>query len=161
GDTRVVTVVGPGGVGKTRFALAVAAESSDTFPDGVWFVDLSPVRDVQLVLPTVSGAVGADGDLQRHLRGAKCLLVVCNFEQVVEPAAHVATLVAACHGVRVLVTSREALRIGMEREYGLRPLPESPAVELLRQRARLVAPDVDIDYDVAAQICDDVDHLPL
>jgi predicted ATPase len=161
GDARLVTVVGPGGVGKTRFALATAAEAADAFPDGVWFVDLSPVRDAQLVLPTVAHALGADGDLTRHLRDAACLLLIDNFEQVVGAAGDLAPLVASCPDVRVLVTSREPLRISAEREYALRPLPESPAVELFRHRAALVAPDVEIDYDVAAQICDALDRLPL
>jgi predicted ATPase len=161
GDARVVTVVGPGGVGKTRFALASAAEAADAFPDGVWFVDLSPVRDAQLVLPTVAHVLGAEGDLTRHLRDATCLLLIDNFEQVVDAAGDLALLVASCPGVRVLVTSREPLRIAAEREYALRPLPESPAVELFRHRAGLVAPDVEIDYGVAAQICDALDRLPL
>jgi predicted ATPase/class 3 adenylate cyclase len=161
GEARVVTVLGPGGVGKTRFALATAAEAADAFPDGSWFVDLSPVRDPQLVLPTVAHVLGADGDLRRHLRDAECLLLIDNFEQVVDAAADLAPLVSSCPGVRVLVTSREPLRIAAEREYPLRPLSESPAVELLRHRAGLVAPDVVIDYDVAAQICDALDRLPL
>ena len=161
GEARVVTVVGPGGVGKTRFALATAAEAADAFPDGVWFVDLSPVRDAQLVLPTVAHVLGADGDLTRYLRDAACLLLIDNFEQVVDAAGDIAPLVASCPGVRVLATSREPLRIAAEREYALRPLPESPAVELFRHRAGLVAPDLEIDYDVAAQICDALDRLPL
>ena len=161
GDARVVTVLGPGGVGKTRFALAVAAEASEAFPDGIWFVDLSPLRDARLVVSTVAHALGADGDLERHLRDASCLLLIDNFEQVVMAAGDLAGLVAACPGVRVLATSREPLRIGAEREYTLRPLPESPAVELFRHRAGLVAPTVDVAYDVAVQICDEVDRLPL
>src|SRR5262245_43671868 len=96
GDARVVTVVGPGGVGKTRFALATAAEAADAFPDGVWFVDLSPVRDAQLVLPTVAHVLGADGDLTRYLRDAACLLLIDNFEQVVDAAGDLAPLVASC-----------------------------------------------------------------
>jgi predicted ATPase/class 3 adenylate cyclase len=161
GDAPVVTVVGPGGVGKTRFALAVAAEAADAFPDGVWFVDLSPVRDAQLVLPTVAHVLGVDGDLTRHLRDANCLLLIDNFEQVVAAAVDLASLVASCPSVRVLVTSREPLRIAAEREYALRPLPESPAVELFRHRSGLVAPDVEIEYDLAAQTCDALDRLPL
>jgi predicted ATPase len=161
GDTRVVTIVGPGGVGKTRFALETAAEAADSFPDGVWFVDLSPVRDARLVLPTVAHALGVDGDLERHLRDCVCLLLVDNFEQVVGAAADLAPLVASCPDVRVLVTSREPLRIAAEREYELRPLPESPAVELFRQRAGVAAPDGEIDFDLAAQICDALDRLPL
>ena len=122
----------------------MAAEASEAFPDGIWFVDLSPLRDAQLVVSTVAHALGADGDLERHLRDATCLLLIDNFEQVVMAAGDLAGLVAACPGVRVLATSREPLRIGAEREYTLRPLPESPAVELFRHRAGLVAPTVDV-----------------
>lgn len=160
-EERVVTVTGPGGIGKTRFALAVAAEASDGFPDGAWFVDLSPVRDPKVVLPTVGHALGIDGDLGRRLGDMQCLLLLDNLEQVVAAAADVAELVAACPAVRVLATSREPLRIAAEREYQLRPLPESPAVELFRQRVARFAPDADVEYPVAAEICERLDRLPL
>ena len=79
-----MTVTGPGGIGKTRFALAAAAEGPDGFPDGVWFVDpQTPVRDPGVVLPTKSAhALGIDGDLGRRLREERCLLLIDNFEQV-------------------------------------------------------------------------------
>ena len=132
---RVVTITGTGGIGKTRFAIAAAAEASDAFPDGVWFIDLSPVRDAGVVLSTVEHAIGASGDLAHYLHSSTCLLVVDNFEQVVGAATDLAELVAACPDVHTLVTSREPLRIESEHEYALRPLPESPAVELFRHRA--------------------------
>jgi predicted ATPase/class 3 adenylate cyclase len=159
--TRAVTISGPGGIGKTRFALAAAAEASDRFPNGVWFVDLTPVRDPGLVLSTVARAVGAEGDLERFLHDATCLLVLDNFEQVVAAARDVAELLASCAGVRVLATSREPLRIAAEREYQLPPLPEAPAVELFRHRVAAVVPDVDVAYGVAAEICRRLDDLPL
>jgi len=158
---RVVTVTGAGGIGKTRFALAAAGEASGAFPGGVWFADLAPIRDPGLVMPTIGHAVGAEGDLSRHIRDARCLLVIDNFEQVVAAASHLAELVAACPNVRVLATSREPLRISAEREYALQPLPEAPAVELFRHRASLVAPELEIDFGVAAEICDRLDRLPL
>ncbi|MBD0329277.1 MAG: adenylate/guanylate cyclase domain-containing protein [Thermoleophilia bacterium] len=158
---RAVTVGGPGGIGKTRFAIAAAGEATEAFPDGVWFVDLAPLRDPALVWPTVARAVAADDELVRHLADARCLLLLDNFEQVVEAATDAARLLAACPGVRLLVTSREPLRISGEHEYGLRPLPESPAVELFRQRAEAVAADVEVDYGTAAEICGRLDGLPL
>ena len=160
-DARVVTVVGAGGIGKTRFAIAAAADASDGFPDGIWFVDLSPVRDPALVLGTVAKSIGADGDLARYLADQRCLLLLDNFEQVVAAADGIARLVASCPKVRVLATSREPLRIAAEREYQLPPLPEAPAVELFRHRAATAAPDADVDYRLAAEICHRLDGLPL
>jgi predicted ATPase len=160
-EERVVTVTGPGGIGKTRFALAAAAEASDEFPDGVWFVDLTPVRDPGVVLPTIAHAVGIDGDLSRRLRDERCLLLIDNFEQVIAAAADVAELVGASPGVRVLATSREPLRIAAEREYKLPPLTESQAVELFRQRIARISHEIEVDYTLAAEICERLDHLPL
>ena len=160
-DTRVTTITGPGGVGKTRFALAAASEASDRFPDGVWFVDLSPVRDPAIVGPTIARAIGADDDVIHHLRDMTTLLVIDNFEQVVSAARDLSLLLAACPGVQVLTTSREPLRISHEKEYALDPLPEAPAVELFRHRAAAVAPDVAVEYALAAEICLQLDGLPL
>ena len=161
GSARAVTVTGPGGIGKTRFAIAAAAAAADDFPDGAWFVDLTPVRDAALVLSTVAHAAGADGDLARALRDSRCLLVIDNFEQVVSAAPGVAGLLAACPNVRVLATSREPLRIAAEQEYELRPLPEASAVELFRHRVAAAAPDAEVEYDIAADICRRLDGLPL
>ena len=93
--TRLVTVTGPGGIGKTRFALEVAAEAIDDFPDGVWWVGLAPVRDAKLVLPTVAAAIGAEGALEHELRSKQLLLLLDNFEQVVDAAGDLAALQAA------------------------------------------------------------------
>ena len=160
-DTRLITITGPGGVGKTRFALAAASEASDRFPDGVWFVDLSPVRDPALVGPTIGHAIGADDDVVHHLRDLRTLLVIDNFEQVVSAARDLSLLLVACPNVQVLTTSREPLRISHEKEYSLDPLPEGPAVELFRHRAAAVAPDVAVEYALAAEICLQLDRLPL
>ena len=159
--TRLVTVTGPGGIGKTRFALEVAAEAIDDFPDGVWWVGLAPVRDAKLVLPTVAAAIGAEGALEHELRSKQLLLLLDNFEQVVDAAGDLAALQAAGSSVALLVTSREPLHIAGEREYSLSPLSESPAVELFRQRAGSIAPDFDAGYHELGELCDRVDRLPL
>ena len=159
--SRAMTITGPGGVGKTRFALAVAGEAAHAFPDGVWFVPLASLRDPALVLPTVADAIGADGDVARHIGDDVCLLFLDNFEQIVDAAPELAALAGECPHLRILVTSREALRIAVEREYPLPPLPESPSVELFRQRASAVAPELEIEYATAAAICDRLDRLPL
>ena len=138
--SRALTITGPGGVGKTRFALAVAGEAAHAFPDGVWFIALASLRDPALVLPTVADAIGAEGDVARHIGDSQCLLFLDNFEQIVDAAPELAALAGECPRLRLLVTSREAMRIAVEREYPLSPLPESPSVELFRQRASAVAP---------------------
>ncbi len=161
GPARAVTLTGPGGIGKTRFAIAAAAEASDEFADGVWFVDLTPVRDPALVQSTIAHAAGAEGDLSRALKDSRCLLVIDNFEQVVAAAPDIADLLAACPRVRVLATSREPLRIAAEQEYELRPLPEAPAVELFRHRVAAALPDAEVPYAIASEICRRLDGLPL
>jgi predicted ATPase len=158
---RVVTLTGPGGTGKTRFAIAAAAEVADAFADGTWFVDLSAVRDAALVVPTIAAILGAQLELERHVGHREMLVVADNLEQVVESALDLGELVGACPRLQLLATSRERLGIAPEREYPLRPLPESPAVELFRQRARAASGDGEVDYNVAAAICERLDGLPL
>jgi predicted ATPase/class 3 adenylate cyclase len=159
--TRLMTVTGPGGIGKTRFALEVAAELSDEFADGAWWVGLAPLRDPKLVLPTIAGAVGANGPLEDEVRGKKLLLLLDNFEQVIDAAGDVAELQGACPDLVLLVTSREPLHVAGEREYPLAPLAEAPAVELLRRRAEAIAPDFEAGYRELVQVCDRLDRLPL
>jgi predicted ATPase len=159
--SRAVTITGPGGVGKTRFALAVAGEAADVFPDGVWFVPLATLRDPALVLPTVADAIGADGDAAAHIGDGQCLLFLDNLEQVVDAAPGLGELASKCSRLRLLVTSREAMRIAIEREYPLLPLPESSSVELFRQRVDAVAPELEVEFDTAAAISDRLDRLPL
>ena len=158
---RLVTVTGPGGVGKTRFSLEVAHELVEAFDDGVWFVDLSPLLDAQLVVPTISTTLGAHVELADHLASKELLLVIDNFEQVTEAAPDIAELVRRCADVRILVTSREPLRIGGERTYPLRPLAEAPAVELLRSRAEAHEPEFEASFQTLAAIADRLDRLPL
>ena len=153
-SVRLVTVVGPGGIGKTRLALEVAARQSAAGSyDGVWFVDLAPIGDAAQVPGAIAAALGIRPEgsgrvldlLVDRLRDRPLLLVLDNFEQVLPAAADVATLLTACPTTRILVTSRTALRVRAEHELPLSPLPAGPAVDLLVERAREVRPGFDPD----------------
>jgi predicted ATPase len=160
-SARLVTVTGPGGTGKTRFALEAASELVERFRDGVWWIGLAPVRDPALVLPTIASTVGVSGDLAAELEGKELLLLLDNFEHVVDAASDVGELQRRCAGVAALVTSREPLHVAGERELALAPLAESPAVELFRQRAEAVSPAFEADYSLLVELCDRLDRLPL
>jgi predicted ATPase len=160
-SARLVTVTGPGGIGKTRFALQPAAELVGDFRDGVWWVSLAPLRDPGLVLPTIGAVTGAGEDVWSALREKQMLLLLDNFEHVVDAAPQLAELQQSCPQMRLLVTSREPLHVAGEREYPLSPLPESPAVELFRQRAEAVSPGFDAEYGSLVDVCDRLDRLPL
>jgi hypothetical protein len=150
---RLVSLTGPGGIGKTRFAIAVAEELVEDFAQGVWFVDLSSVTSAELVVPTIGATLGVNDHLVRHIADRELLLVLDNFEHVTTAAADVAALLSSCPALTVLVTTRERLQIGGEREYILRPLPEAPAIELFRQRASAALPEFEGPYDEIAEIC--------
>ncbi len=158
--SRLVTLVGPGGTGKTRLALQVAAEAVDDFPDGAWLVPLAPVTDPERVEGAIAAAVGADGPLTDYLRQRHALLLVDNFEQVLDGAGQIAELLAAAPLVRILVTSREPLRIHAERRYPVDPLLEDDAVALFVERAQRVDPEF-TSSDLVAKICHRLDRLPL
>jgi predicted ATPase len=159
-EHRVVTLVGPGGTGKTRLALHAAAQAVEEFEHGVWWVPLAPVTDPERVESAIGGAIGADGPLREYLRPQRALLLIDNFEQVVEGADQVAAVIEAAPRISVLVTSREPLRIHAECRYPVDPLREADAVALFVDRARTVdtsfAPD-----DPVAEICRRLDGLPL
>ncbi len=185
-DVRLLTITGPGGVGKTRLALAVAADLAAAFPDGVWFVDLAPLREPALVLSVIARALdvweaGGQPVLDRlltSLRAHRALLVLDNFEQVLPAATDLAALLAACPALTLLVTSREPLRLRWERVRPLAPLESPdparlpdldglaalPAVALFVGRARAVRPDFALTADNAAAVaavCARLDGLPL
>jgi predicted ATPase/class 3 adenylate cyclase len=158
---RLVTLTGPGGVGKTRLALAASGELVDSFRDGAAFVELASIRQPELVLPAIAEALGAQEDAVAHLSDREQMVLLDNLEQVVDASPEIARLLTQCPGVRVLATSREPLRVAGEREIPLRTLAEAPAVELFRQRALAVRPDFDAPYDELVEVCRRLDSLPL
>ena len=170
-DVRLLTITGPGGVGKTRFANAVASSVADQFADGVVLVPLQAVRDPGHVIGTIARSLGlfdGEGDLEQrlvaHIEGRRLLLVLDNFEQVVDAAPSVAAVVAASPSLKVAVTSRTRLRVHGEQELPLAPLARSDAVSLFLQRARAVRPDFEADttgLETIAEICGHIDDLPL
>jgi predicted ATPase len=158
---RLVTLVGPGGIGKTRLALEVAGRVAAAGSlERVWFVDLAPVGDPALVPGAIAAALGVRPEgsgpvldlLADRLRDRPVLLVLDNFEQVLTAAADVAALLAACPSVRLLVTSRTALRLRGEHEVPLAPLLGPSAVDLLVERAREVRPGFDPDPAATAAL---------
>ncbi len=181
GRTRLLTLTGPGGVGKTTLALAAARALAGDFPDGVTLVELAPVREARLVLPALARALGgrqltgpvADAVAAR-LGDRAHLVVLDNVEHVLDAAPEVAELLARCPGLAVLATSRAPLRVRAERELPLGPLPvparpdaatvaASPAARLFLDRAAAAGRTVALDdaaADVAA-ICRRLDGLPL
>jgi predicted ATPase len=159
--TRLLTLTGPGGIGKTRFALELAGDLLEDAADGVWFADLAPLSESELVVPTLAGTLGARGDLAEHVGDRELLVVLDNFEQVADAATEVALLLERCPKLRLLVTSRQPLRIGAEREYPLRPLAGSAAVELFRRRAEAIDPDFEAGDAELAAISIRLDNLPL
>ncbi len=157
---RLLTLTGAGGSGKTRLALQLAAEAAEDCPDGVFWVPLQAVRDPALVESSIAAALGAEAALAEHVGEKRLLVLLDNFEQVVEAAPVVASLLAATTNARVLVTSREPLYLESEQQYPVEPLPEDDAVVLFVERARAVDPAFEPTEAVAA-ICRRVDNLPL
>ena len=158
--TRLVTVTGPGGTGKTRLALQVAAELVGTQRDGVFWVPLAGLSDPELLTSELAQTIGARDDLAAFLRGKELLLLLDNFEHLLDGAPAVARLLASSSALRVLVTSRAPLRVSGEREFRLEPLPAGDASALFVERARAVGKDLAHDSTVEA-ICRRLDGLPL
>ena len=185
-DVRLVTLIGPGGTGKTRLGLQVAAELSDLFTDGVYFVNLASLSDPELVVPTIAQTLGLKEvsgqslfDLVRAwLREKHILLLLDNFEQVVDAAVHLADILVACPNFKVLVTSRMTLHIRGEQEFPVPPLtmpdpkrlpdlvelPQYEAVALFVSRAQATKPTFQLTASNApaiTEICVRLDGLPL
>ena len=157
---RLLTLTGAGGSGKTRLALQLAAEAAEDFPDGVFWVPLQAVRDPALVEPSIAASLGAETTLARHVGDKRLLVLLDNFEQVVEAAPAVAALLAATPNAKVLVTSREPLHLESEQQYPVEPLPEDDAVVLFVERARAIVPAFE-PTPAVAEICRRLDNLPL
>jgi predicted ATPase/DNA-binding XRE family transcriptional regulator len=183
---RLLTLTGPAGVGKSRLALQVAASMRTTFPVGVWFVDLAPLHDPELVLSTIAQALEVQARdhqmvpeaLRAALGERQVLVVLDNFEQVLAAAVQLASLLAACPGLKLLVTSRARLRLRWEHTLPLAPLavpaaeePQTletlaaiPAVALFVDRARAANPAFALTAQNApavAALCRYLDGLPL
>jgi predicted ATPase/DNA-binding CsgD family transcriptional regulator len=185
GNSRLLTLTGTGGSGKTRLALRVAAELAEQFAGGVFFIDLAPLADHSLVPETIARALGVIENaneppletLKRALAARELLLIVDNFEHVAAAAPLVSELLAASPRLKILVTSRESLRLSGEQEYQVPPLSlpvpgtvspqqllESEAGALFVQRAQMSLPHFEVTEDNAgaiAQICLRLDGLPL
>jgi predicted ATPase/class 3 adenylate cyclase len=159
-SSRLVTITGPGGTGKTRLALQVAAELVGSYADGVFWVPLAGLSDPRLVLATIAQTIGADDELGEHLRGKELFLLLDNLEHLLLAAPDVARLLAVSKDVRFLVTSRAPLRISGEREYLLEPLLPSDAVTLFCERVRAAGRELQPSETVEA-ICRRLDGLPL
>jgi len=168
-NIRLISIVGPPGVGKTRLALHVAEELQRTFSDGVWFVNLMPIHDEELIIPAITAAINIS-DLRSTLKQKHLLLVMDNFEQVVDGASQLLPLLRESPGIKILATSREALRVNGEHEFHLSPLSvqdkslDSPAIQLFVERVHAVHPEFQLDEknaSIAAEICRHLDGLPL
>ncbi len=170
--SRLLTLTGPGGTGKTRLSLEVARLAEGGFADGAWFVPLDTVTDPALVLPAIGRALGVReeggrpmGDaLVDTIRERHMLLVLDNLEQVVAAAPAIASLLSGAPAPRVLCSSREALRVTGEQEYPVPPLAPEPATSLFIERARQVRPGFAPDESELAairSICAALDDLPL
>ena len=187
GDARLLTLTGPGGTGKTRLAIRAAADQIDRFTDGVYLVDLVTATDAEAVVALTAAAVGLAetvdrsplDELRRRLRGQRVLLVLDNFEQVTVAAPILLELLANCPNLKILVTSRQALRIRGEHVISVPPLTlpstaartttasemsQFEAIQLFVERARAVRSDFRLTDDNAAavtEICRRLDGLPL
>ena len=158
--TRLLTLTGPGGTGKTRLALQAVATAGDAFPDGVFWVPLAPLRDPSLVLPTASRAIGAKNGLDEHVADKRLIMLFDNFEHVAEAAPALSDLLTKCPNLELVVTSREALHLAAEQEYSVPPLVHEEGVGFFLARARAVRHEFEPD-DAVSEICRRLDDLPL
>jgi predicted ATPase len=159
-DVRLLTLTGPGGTGKTRLAAQAAGTLAERYPQGVFWVPLAALRDPELVLESAGQAVGAKNGLASHIADKRMLLLFDNFEQVVEAAPGLSTLLGECPQLELLVTSREPLHLAGEQEYPVPPFAAEDGVGFFMARAQAVRPDFEID-EAVPEICRRLDELPL
>jgi predicted ATPase/transcriptional regulator with XRE-family HTH domain len=166
---RLLTLTGPAGIGKTRLGLQIAHELGEHFADGVVFVALDALRDASLLMSVLAHALGlresTEGEISEQvisfLQGKHFLLILDNFEQILEAASSVADLLSNCSRLSVLVTSRVPLRLRAEQILALAPLPLAEAVTLFQERALAVRPGGVYAPQQVAAICERLDRLPL
>lgn len=167
--TRLVTLTGPGGTGKSRLALQAAAEVSDAYWDGVWWTSLAPIRESALVLPAVAQTLGVVEEQARPVAdaladlvaGRRMLLLLDNAEHLLPGVANeLSAFVAACPSVQLLVTSRERLQLGAEVAFPVAPLSPSDGERLFLDRARTAGVLLRRDGTVS-ELCARLDELPL
>jgi hypothetical protein len=172
GQTRLLTLTGPGGAGKTRLAIEAANALVGDLPDGAFFVPLDAIRDPALLLPAIAHALAVResaeqpllDSLRARLAGRRALVVLDNFEQLAESAPLLAQVLLATPGMTFLVTSRAALRLSGEREFPVEPLGRSDAVTLFVERAQAADPSfrlTDESKEAVEEICARLDDLPL
>jgi predicted ATPase/class 3 adenylate cyclase len=159
-EVRLLTLTGPGGCGKTRLALQACGLGSGEFPDGVYWLPLAALRDPRLVLEATAAALDARGELASHIGGRRLLLFFDNFEHLLEAAAGIAGLLARCPNLRVVVTSRQPLRLTGEQEYQVPPFAHREGVDFFLAHARAIDPGFEEDGAVS-EICRRLDDLPL
>ena len=157
---RLLTLTGPAGAGKTRLALQAAAEASDHYPDGVFWAPLAALRDPKLMLEVAAQALEAKDGLADRIADRRLLLVLDNFEHLIDAAGELAALLAACPNLQLLVTSRELLRLPGEQAYPVPPLEPQDATELFTARARAADPRFE-PGPIVEQLCSQLDNLPL
>jgi predicted ATPase/class 3 adenylate cyclase len=184
-NARLVTLLGMGGLGKTRLSLQIAADALDTYPDGVWFVDLAPIRDASLVPSVVATTLSVQEEagrpliqtLRGHLKSRKTLIILDNCEHLIDACASIANaLLQAAPQLRMIATSREALRVPGEQVYQVSPMPapdrsagveallRSDAVRLFVDRARLHKATfelVEAEAPAVAELCTRLEGIPL
>ena len=186
-STRLLTLTGPGGSGKTRLAIQVGMDLVDTFKDGVWWADLSPLTEDSLVLQSIAKSLGVQEvinqplpeTLNAHLRSKHLLLIIDNCEHLIEACAQtIATLLTGCPQVKIIATSRESTRITGEQTWNVPTmrfpdpqkvsltdlLMEYEGIQLFVERAKAVSTDfalTDENASFVAQICTDLDGIPL